>query len=288
MELERRHPALQLYWLAAVLGFGLALNHPAYIAVSLLSALCCGVYFSRRAWLAAGRLLLPTLLAGVWLLSASGTNLSLPWDTAARAAAVHAGLLAAKLLTAALWLYCAHCFFTADRIVYLSGRLAPGLGLFCTLILRFFACLARQRRGCRTARRGLGLGLGSPAARLRNALIEADALTGRAAEDLLRRGDTLKSRGILLPRRTAFARYPFDSAEAVLTVAVTLCATAVLMAVRLGQTAAVFDPVLYFAPITPAGSVFCLLYGLLCLLPVLCGKATAFAAARAAQTVSSR
>lgn len=84
-----------------------------------------------------------------------------------------------------------------------------------------------------------------------------DSLT-IASESMCSRGSTLRG-------RKAFSIYRFDNRDRAYVIGMFLCMTITMMAVLLGQTDMVYDPKIIWIAVNP---VFCIGYGVLCLMPL--------------------
>ena len=140
---------------------------------------------------------------------------------------------------------CVYAVFSADKVVYLLGRVSPRLSLFLSLLLRLVPEMWVQARKIHVAQQGIGRGLrqGNILRRLTN------GLRGRKG-------------------RTAFSIYRFDNRDRGFVMGLFTCLTVVWMGVLLGQTRMRYNPRIMMNPVTPVSWVFFGAYALLCLLPV--------------------
>ena len=75
----------------------------------------------------------------------------------------------------------------------------------------------------------------------------------------------MASRGSSLRGRSAFSIYRFDNRDRALVIGFFFCLTLTMMAYLLGQTDMVYAPRMIWTQVHP---VFCIGYGVLCLLPL--------------------
>lgn len=208
------HPAVLLLYFLLVLAFGVCLTHPACLAVSLGSALGCAVLL--LGWRAVGHSL-------VWILPASllaaavnpllvhqGVTVMgyLPWGAPLTKESLLYGLAAGALLGGVLlWALCWSTVFTADRIVYLFGRLTPTLALVLTMTLSFLPRLRRQLEQTRLAQRALTGEAKHRKSRLHRGAALLSVLVTWSLEGSIETSQAMVGRGYGLPGRTAYTDY---------------------------------------------------------------------------------
>lgn len=268
------HPLLGLMYFAAVLAGTLLFSQPVFLLLSLLCALGRLLRLrGRRVLPGAALLLLAALLYALWYGLYHHFGLTTLWENAignpitleALACGLHRGLTAAAVL---LWLLCLQASTSADRVVWLFGRLSPHLSLFFSILLGTLPRLRARSRQLRAARLGLGRSP-SPLQRGREALTRWGVLLHWLAEDLIARADAMRSRGYTLPGRSAFSLYRFTDRDRLWLLALWACACPLLSGHLLGQTTLRFDPELALLPITPLSALFYAAWAALCLLPSL-------------------
>ena len=143
---SRYHPLVNFLFFALVLAYSMVLMHPVCLAVSLTGALVyAGELGGRRALAGHLKFALPVLLlaaivnpafnhAGVTILTYPLTLESILY-----------GLAAGAMLCAVVrWFVCFNAVITADKFVYLFGRVIPALSLVLSMTLRFVPLFRRQ------------------------------------------------------------------------------------------------------------------------------------------------
>ncbi len=284
MGFQTCHPAINFIYFACVIAAALLIQHPAYLIIALLGAFAYAVRLRRARGAALGLGLLLCALAfalwyasyhhfGVTVLRQNFIRNSITLEALAYGAAL--GLSVAATL---MWLSCVHAVVTADKVVYLFGRVSPRLSLFLAILLRMVPRIGRQARKINTARCGLGLGAGQGNAfqRLRNALRVFSILISWTIEMLTGSSESMRSRGSTLRGRTAFSIYRFDNRDRAFVVALFALMTALGMGVLLRQSYVRFAPALRIVPATPLSYAFYLAYAALCLLPLLLDEFTEY------------
>lgn len=273
MGFESFHPAINLLYFAAVLAGALCFHQPVFLLISYLSAFLYSVRrCGRRGWIF-NLTLLPLIVAfglyyagyhhfGVTVL---GTNFignsitleSLLWG-------LSLGATAACFL---MWMECVLSVFTADKVVYLLGRVSPRMALYLALTLRMLPRIHGQARRLRIARCGVGMGPGQGNffRRLANGMKVLSMVITWTLDSLMGVAASMKSRGCGLRGRTAFSIYRFDYRDRSVVLGLSACISLVLMGHLLGQTAIVYDPRVVYTPVTAASYLFYGAYGVLCL-----------------------
>ena len=208
------HPGVLLVYFLLMLAFAVCRMHPACLAVSFGSALGCAVLL--RGGRAVGRSLgwiLPVALlaaaANPLLVHQGVTVLGyLPWGAPLTRESLLYGLAAGTLLGAVLlWSLCWSAAFTADKFVYLFGRLTPALALVLSMTLSFLPRLRRQLEQTRLAQQALTGDAASKdlRTRLRRGTAMLSALVTWSLEGSIETSQAMVSRGYGLPGRTTYA-----------------------------------------------------------------------------------
>ena len=276
MGFECYHPAIALIYFVAVIAATICFQQPVFLTISFLCAFAYSVKRNGRRALLFDLCLIPLILLfagfysgyhhfGVTVLDRNfiGNRMTLE--------SLLYGLTLGTVTAAVfMWMSCVFSIFTADKVVYLFGRVSPRLSLFLSIVLRMVPRLKVQAKKISTARKaiGRGAGQGSFFRRLSNAVKLLSILITWLLESMATISDSMRSRGYGLKGRTAFSIYRFDSRDRSVVIGIFTCLTLLAMAALLGQTGMEFDPRLHMNPITPLSCLFYLGYGALCLLPL--------------------
>lgn len=285
------HPAVNLIYFACMLGCTLTIRHPVFLGISLAAAFVYSIRLSGRRALCRNLCLLPLAAAfalwygayhhfGVTVLGINAVGNALTLES--HLYGLTLGLSAAGTI---MWLSCIHAVFTADKVVYLFGRVSPRLALFLAVLLRLVPRIRAQWRLLVQSRWGIGRTMrqGSPLRRLQNGLRCCSALIGWSIEAIAGACDAMICRGVKLRGRTAFSIYRFDNRDRALVVGIFFCITLTAMGLLLHQGNVAFDPMLRLNPITLRSFFFYGGYGALCLLPVALDAVTELRFRRAKQ-----
>ena len=276
MGFECYHPAINLIYFVSVITATLLFQQPVFLAI----AYCCAFAYSirRNGWrsLVFNLALLP--LVGVFTFYYSGYNhfgvtvlgKNFIDNNMTLESILYAMTLGIQAATVIMWMSCVHSVFTADKVVYLFGRVSPRLSLYLSIVLRMVPRLKAQARKISIARRAIGRGSnqGNFFRRCRNCICIFSMVLTWLLESFSTIADSMKSRGYSLKGRTAFSIYRFDNRDRSFVIALFFCATLLLMGYLLNQTGVIFDPRIMMSPITALSYVFYAGQLCLCLLPM--------------------
>lgn len=276
MGFECYHPAINLIYFVAVITATFLFRQPVFLGISY----CCAFAYSikRNGWrsLVFNLALLPLLAVftfyyssynhfGITILGQNfiGNNMTL--ESIVFGATL--GLQAAAFI---MWMSCVHSVFTADKVVYLFGRVSPKLSLYLAIVLRMVPRLKTQARKISVARKAIGRGSnqGNFFCRMKNGLAICSMVVTWLLESFSTIAESMRCRGYSLKGRTAFSIYRFDNRDRSFVVALFACVTLLLMGFLLHQTSITFDPRIMMSPITGLSFLFYAGQLCLCLLPM--------------------
>ena len=275
MRFDSYHPGINLFYFAAVLTGTVFFRHPVFLAISF----CSAFFYSLK--LRGARALRFNLFTVVLALVFAGFYASYhhfglttlrrnlignQFTLEALCCGAATGVTIAAVL---MWFSCIHEIFSADKIVYLFGRISPRLSLFLAILLRLIPQLSTEAHRIQLAQSALGRGTrqGNLLHRLRNAIRIGSILITWCIEAMVLRSDSMRSRGSTLRGRTAFSIYRFDSRDRTLVFVLAFCLIVCGMAALLGQTSIIFDPSIRMLRRTALSYVFYAAYAVFCLLP---------------------
>lgn len=274
---SRCHPAVNALYFALVLGFTMFFTHPVSLALSLCAALAyAGVLKGRAGLVRSLGYTLPILLLAAVLNPAfnhqGATILAyLPSGNPLTLESILYGLAAAGMLAAVLvWFSCCTLVMTADKFVYLFGRVVPALSLVLSMTLRFIPRFVHQLRTVSQAQRCVGrdVSAGTLLQRLRRAVTILSIVVTWSLEDAMETADSMKGRGYGLPGRTAFSLYRLDSRDKALLLWLVFCGLYVAAGWAAGGLSWRYYPTVQGALAGAFPVSFQLVYLALCLTPM--------------------
>ena len=275
MGFSQCHPAINFIYFACAIAAALLIRHPIYLVISLLCAWGYAIRLRKGHGAMLGLALLPCILAfALWYASYHHFGVTVLRrnfvDNSITLESLVCGLaLGTAFASALLWLCCVHAILTADKVVYLFGKVSPRLSLFLAILLRMVPRIGRQARKINTARCGIGLGAsqGNLWQRFRNVLREFSMLITWTIEMITGASESMRSRGGNLRGRTAFSIYRFDNRDRAYVIALFTAMIALGMGVLLRQCYIRYSPAIVLARITPVSYLFYLAYAVFCLMP---------------------
>ncbi|MEG1661605.1 MAG: energy-coupling factor transporter transmembrane component T, partial [Clostridiales bacterium] len=197
------HPLVNFVYFAFVLLYAMFFLHPVCLVISLI---CAFAYSIKLKGAKARRFnfifLLPMLLvcalinpafnhegATILIYLTNGNPLTLE--------SIIYGIVAATMLISMIaWFSCYNMVMTADKFIYLFGRVIPALSLIVSMALRFVPCFTKQAKIIADAQRCIGrdISTGSLFQRGRQAMRIISILITWALENAIETADSMRSR----------------------------------------------------------------------------------------------
>ncbi len=252
------HPAVNFLFFVGAIGFGVVIQHPAYLAAG---AVCGMVYYLLLKGKKGLKLLLGmipmfcliTLINPLFntygktvLFTYFGRNCTLE-------AIVYGMTLAGMFVLMMVWFSCYNVVLTSDKFVCLFGSLIPALSLLLVMVLRLIPSFMRKTKQIIGARNAIGKG-GNENSRFREKAVSGmtvlSALTDWALEGSIVTADSMRARGYGSARRTSFRIYRMTVRDWVVLAVEGALALIVILTVAAGGTEASFTYRISIAPIT--------------------------------------
>ena len=265
------HPAVNFLFFLGAIGFGVLIQHPAYLVVAVITA---AVYYlllnGRRGWklvLAMIPLFLfLTAINPLFNIYGATPLFSLFGRPYTVEALLYGAAVAAVFVVMILWFGCYNKVLTSDKFTSLFGNMIPAISLLLVMIFRMVPNLLRKARQIAGVRKSVGKGAAEAATtreKLSDGMTVLDALTSWALEGSIVTGDSMRSRGYGAARRTSFMIYTMTALDWVLLALMALLAAVVIVFILLGAAAAEYTPELSVATVsgnTVAGLIAYCLY----------------------------
>ncbi len=267
----RLHPAVTFSYLAVVLTLSMLTLHPVAVSLCLVSGIAFyGMLKGARKFLRSLALTVPLILlvavtnplfvhrGATVLFFLNGSPFTLE-------ATVYGAVSAMRLAAVLYWCRCYSEVMTADKFIYLFGKLIPKLSLTLCVTLAFIPRLKRKLTETEDAQRALGIYASMGYVdRLRSRLRIMSALISNALEGAIDTADVMKARGYGIAGRSSYAVYRFTPSDA-LGIALTFAvggASVVLAVLVAGDT--VYYPYINVPSLGAKETVFYALVALLC------------------------
>lgn len=256
---SRFHPAVNFLFFLGAIGFGVVIQHPAYLIAGILGGLLYNLLLNGRKGLRNLLMVLPLflLISGINpLFNTSGERVLFhvfgrPYTLEALLSGMTLGGI---FVIMTVWFGCYNRVLTSDKFTALLGNLIPALSLLLVMILRMIPNFAKKARQIQDARSAIGrgpVGTSSRRRRIRDSVTILSAMTDWALEGGIVTADSMRARGYGNPGRTSFRLYRMTVRDWV-CLAVELClAGVVVAAMAVGETRAELLPTFQIAPLGP-------------------------------------
>ena len=254
---SKRHPAVNFLFFLGAIGFGVVIQHPAYLAAGVAGGAAYYLLLKgRKGWrLLLGMVPLFLVMAAINPLFNTYGNTVLfsvfgrPYTLEAL---FYGGAVAAVFLVMLLWFGCYNVVLTSDKFTSLFGNLIPALSLLLVMVLRMIPNLMRKAGQFLGARKSIGKGGSENATnqeKISDGMTILSALTDWALEGSVVTGDSMRSRGYGTAKRTSFMIYRMTGIDGVLLAIQSVLILTVIATVATGGTTATYTPDFYIAPV---------------------------------------
>lgn len=246
---EKLHPALCFAFFALAIGMAALVQHPFYLAASLLSAVCLNISMSGMKaikrfvglipiWmiLSAINPLLNTLGEHI-LFSYLGRNYTLE-------ALCYGMVLSGMFVTMIEWFSIYNAVMTEDKFNYLFAALAPSLAQLLITVLRMIPNLMRKAKQISSARKCIGIGDGVAKNKLSEGMANISALTSWALEGSVVTSDSMNSRGYGTGKRSNYHHYHFGKLEIIVSGFLLALLLIALLSILNGNATAEYTPIM--------------------------------------------
>lgn len=264
---SRFHPAVNFLFFLGAIGFGVVVQHPAYlVAGCVLSAVYYLLLHGKKGWklvLSLVPLFLVLSLINPLFNTAGEQVLFTLFQRPYTLEALYYGMaIGAMFVIMMLWFGCYNAVLTSDKFMCLFGTVAPSLSLLLIMVLRMIPNLMKKAGQIIGARRSVGKGAGAESTRrerLESGMTVLSALTDWALEGSVVTADAMRARGYGTAKRTSFQIYRMTGRDLAMLVLMLVLAACVLLA---GGTAATYTPAFSTAPVNWGLGAYCLFLGI--------------------------
>lgn len=277
MRFDSYHPFINfIYFVASVLCI-IFFHHPIFLAIGYVATFIWSVKLNGKKSLILNLCLIPVIAFYTWWFSfynhfgvtILGYNFI---DNQITLEAIVVGFVRG-VMAAAVVMECT-CIFkivTADKIVYLLGKISPYLSLFLSIVLRFIPRIIDWAKKTNRARCGVGQGInqGNIFQRIWHLIKVVSITLTWTIEHLVESAASMKSRGYSLKGRKAFSIYRFDNRDRGILLALIACIAMILLANSAGETNILYEPMIVMEPVTGMSVLFYVVYAAFLLLPMI-------------------
>ena len=255
---SKRHPIVNFIFFLGAIGFGVVIQHPAYLAAGFVCGTTYFLLLNGRKGIKMLLALLPlflimTVVNPLFNTYGATTLFHVLGRPYTREALVYGAAIASVFVVMLIWFGCYNAVLTSDKFTSLFGNLIPALSLLLVMVLRMIPNLMRKAAQFAGARKSIGKGSAENASnkeKLTDGMTILSALTDWALEGGVVTGDSMRSRGYGSAKRTSFMIYRMTGIDAFLLVIQCVLILAVLATGLTGGTTAAYTPDFYIAPIS--------------------------------------
>lgn len=255
---SKRHPIVNFLFFLGAIGFGMVIQHPAYLLAGFLWGMVYYLLLKGRKGIRMLLALLPLFLfmtAINPLFNTYGATVLFhvfgrPYTLEAL---YYGAAIAAVLVVMLIWFGSCNEVLTSDKFTSLFGNLIPALSLLLVMVLRLIPNLMRKAAQLTGARKSIGKGILEKATnkeKISDGMTILSALADWALEGGVVTGDSMRSRGYGSAKRTSFMIYRMTGIDTALLLVQCLLMAAVLAAALSGGTTATYTPDYYIAPVS--------------------------------------
>ena len=255
---SRFHPAVNFAFFVGAIGFGVVVQHPAYIAAGVI----CGLVYYLTLMGAKGLKLLGGMVPMFLLITLINplfntygkTVLFTYFDRPYTFEAVCYGMtLGGMFLLMMVWFSCYNVVLTSDKFICLFGSLIPSLSLLLVMVLRLIPSFMRKTKQIIGARNSIGKGGNENASvkeKAMSGMTVLSALTDWALEGSIVTADSMRARGYGSAKRTSFQIYRMTARDWTVIALEAVLALAVILTISAGGTEASYTYQVSVAPVT--------------------------------------
>lgn len=259
------HPVVNFLFFVGAIGFGVLVQHPAYIAAGIVCGMICVLTMKGAGALKliGGMIPMFVLISLINpLFNTQGRTVMLTifgrpytWE-----ALCYGMTLAGMFVLMMLWFSCYNQVLTSDKFICLFGSLIPSLSLLLVMVLRLIPSFMRKTKQILDARNAIGRGGNdntSMKEKAHSGMTVLSALTDWALEGSIVTADSMRSRGYGSAKRTSFRRYRMTRRDWLVIGVELVLAGAVIAAICTGGTKATYTYRISITPVTPGFGAYC-------------------------------
>lgn len=173
------------------------------------------------------------------------------------------------IVTVILWFRLFSLIMSADRLMYVTGILSPGLSLVISMSVRYVSLFKIRLGYIRDTQKALGLYKKDNIFNtVKSDLRIFSILITWSLENGIITARSMNARGYGKNKRTSYRRFRFTKADSLLTAAAVLCSTVTFTSLICGSLNYEFYPSLSGFSASPSAYAGCAAYGILSLLPL--------------------
>lgn len=276
-EFYRAHPLLNFLYFVFVIGVSMFAMHPVFLAVSFVCSWSYSVVLLGKKSLRFNLLILIPSVILMTLLNTLNvhngvTVLFYLNDNRITLEAILYGLASSVLLTNVIvWFRCFSAIITADKFIYLFGRVAPAIALTLSMIMRYIPLLQNRFKEISMGQRCMGrVSKGrSLLQKIRLYGKEISILIAWSLEASIESADSMEARGYGLHGRTSFHLFRLVKQELWLMAGMAVLGGVTVAACAMGKLNIYYYPTIILKALDPMQWISLIAYVVLMLIPLV-------------------
>ena len=241
---KNSHPMVCFIYFAFVLGFSVLVMNPISLGISLVCGFLYSLMIGGKQAVKKNLIFVIPLMIFTALLNPLFNHRGVtilwhfPGGNPLTAESIIFGAVAAMMLaTVIFWFSCFNRIFTADKLMYLFGKVSPTLSLIISMALRFVPRFGNQLKKIISAQKCIGkdIGRGKVTERIKNGGAVLSAMTSWALEGSVITADSMKARGYGLSGRTAFSVFRFTARDLIVLLIILALGIYTVLGAALGE-----------------------------------------------------
>ena len=270
------HPIINFLYFCTVIVCSMFFMHPVLLMISVAAAFTYSVYLNRMKALRFNLIyLIPSMIAvalinplfnhrGITILCYVRDN---PLTLESILYGIATGLMFASVI---LWFSCYNTVMTADKLMYLFGRIIPASSLIFSMVLRFVPKFKVQITQISNAQKCVGrdVGSGTYMERARHGMKILSIMVTWALENAVETADSMKSRGYGLKGRTSFSIFRFDARDTGIFLIMIAFIGVLFAGACFGQNSIQYFPSIKMMEINGFSILVYWIYFIFCILPI--------------------
>lgn len=270
------HPIINFGFFVAVIGTGIFLRHPVFIAVAVIASLVYALMLGGKGTLKfflffVVPMVLVFTVVNPLVNHRGNTILVYTQYSQLTLESLIYGLLSGLMLaTVLLWFSCYNKIMTSDKFVYLFGRIMPAISLIFSMVMRFVPNFKMQIQKISDAQKCIGRDVsnGTKKEKARHGMKILNIMFTWALENAIDSADSMRSRGYGLKNRSAFSIYRFDARDMLAAIFLAAMTVIVLVGAACGKCFIEFYPEIIMAEFDIRTMIVYMAYVLLCFFPI--------------------
>lgn len=155
---------------------------------------------------------------------------------------VYGGYASMMIISILLWFGCYNKIITADKFLYLFGKVAPSTSITLTMGMRFIPEFIKRGKRIRQAQKNIGITSSNFKGKVVNASKQLSILVSASLENSMEVSNSMKARGYGLNKRTNYSIYKFRCGDFVQLVIQLLYIVIMIMSIIYKYTDFVYYP----------------------------------------------